>query len=109
MLFYPCNDQPKLVECPLEAGMHAGCQFQVRILFLFYPVACIHSARRADGEEEQGEDNARAQPGSRARGQRQKHEVRYEAKKTGKSKSAVKRAVKKVGVSRKKVEQELTG
>ena len=39
----------------------------------------------------------------------QKHEVRYEAKKTGKSKSAAKSAVKKVGVSRKKVEQELCG
>jgi hypothetical protein len=38
----------------------------------------------------------------------QKHEVRYEAKKTGKSKSAVKRAVKRVGVSRKKVERELS-
>ena len=31
----------------------------------------------------------------------------YEAKKTGKSKGAVKRAVKKVGASRKKVEREL--
>jgi hypothetical protein len=39
----------------------------------------------------------------------QKHEVRYEAKKTGKSKSAVKSAVKKVGVSRNKVEKELGG
>lgn len=38
----------------------------------------------------------------------QKHEVRYEAKKTGKSKAAVKRAVKKAGPSRKKVEKELS-
>ncbi len=37
----------------------------------------------------------------------QDYEVRYEAKKTGKSKRAVKRAVKKVGNSRKKVEREL--
>jgi hypothetical protein len=37
----------------------------------------------------------------------QKHEVRYEAKKTGKSKKAVKRALKKVGNTRKKVEREL--
>ena len=37
----------------------------------------------------------------------QDHEVRYEAKKTGKSKSAVKRAVKRVGVSREKVEKPL--
>ena len=37
----------------------------------------------------------------------QKHEVRYEAKKTGKSGARVKRAVKKVGNSRKRVEREL--
>ena len=37
----------------------------------------------------------------------QDYEVRYEAKKTGKSKKAVKRAVKKVGNSRKKVERTL--
>lgn len=35
------------------------------------------------------------------------HEVRYEAKKTGRSKQAVKRAVKKVGNSRRNVEREL--
>jgi hypothetical protein len=37
----------------------------------------------------------------------QDYEVRYEAKKTGKSKAAVKKAVKKVGVSRKRVERRL--
>jgi Protein of unknown function (DUF3606) len=37
----------------------------------------------------------------------QKHEVRYESKKTGKSRSAVKKAVKRVGNSRRKVEKEL--
>jgi hypothetical protein len=37
----------------------------------------------------------------------QDYEVRYEAKKTGKSKSAVKKAVKKVGNSRKRVESNL--
>ena len=37
----------------------------------------------------------------------QKHEVRYTAKKTGKSTKAVKRAVKKVGTSRKNVERTL--
>jgi Protein of unknown function (DUF3606) len=37
----------------------------------------------------------------------QKHEVRYEAKKTGRSASAVKKAVKKVGNSRKRVENRL--
>jgi len=37
----------------------------------------------------------------------QDHEVRYEANKTGKPKAAVKKAVKKVGVSRKRVERRL--
>ncbi|PWT90823.1 DUF3606 domain-containing protein [Bradyrhizobium sp. PMVTL-01] len=37
----------------------------------------------------------------------QPYEVRYEAKKTGRSASAVKKAVKKVGSSRKKVERRL--
>ncbi len=37
----------------------------------------------------------------------QDYEVRYEAKKTGKSKAAVKRAIKKVGTSRKKVNKAL--
>ncbi|MBR1088627.1 DUF3606 domain-containing protein [Bradyrhizobium manausense] len=39
----------------------------------------------------------------------QKYEVGYEAKKTGRSASAVKQAVKKVGNSRKKVERKLGG
>ncbi len=38
----------------------------------------------------------------------QKHEVRYEARKTDKSKAAVKKAVKKVGNSRRKVERRLS-
>jgi uncharacterized protein YjbK len=38
----------------------------------------------------------------------QDYEVRYEAKKTRKSAPAVKKAVKKVGTSRKKVERKLT-
>jgi hypothetical protein len=37
----------------------------------------------------------------------QDHEVGYEAKKTGKSAPAVKKAVKKVGNSRKRVEKKL--
>ncbi|MGX1167926.1 uncharacterized protein YjbK [Bradyrhizobium sp. USDA 372] len=37
----------------------------------------------------------------------QDYEVRYEAKKTHRSASAVKKAVKKVGSSRKKVERKL--
>jgi len=37
----------------------------------------------------------------------QDYEVRYEAKKSGRSASAVKKAVKKVGNSRKKVERRL--
>jgi hypothetical protein len=38
---------------------------------------------------------------------RQHYEVGYEAKKTGRSKSAVKAAVKRVGNSRKKVERRI--
>lgn len=37
----------------------------------------------------------------------QDYEVRYEAKKTGSSKSRVKKAVKKAGNSRRRVEREL--
>ncbi|MEH2524183.1 MULTISPECIES: DUF3606 domain-containing protein [unclassified Bradyrhizobium] len=37
----------------------------------------------------------------------QKHEVQYESKKTGRSASAVKKAVKKVGNPRKRVEKRL--
>ncbi|MCA6105143.1 DUF3606 domain-containing protein [Bradyrhizobium australafricanum] len=37
----------------------------------------------------------------------QDYEVRYEAKKTGKSAASVKKAVKKVGTSRKRVERRL--
>jgi len=37
----------------------------------------------------------------------QDYEVRYESKKTGKTAAAVKKAVKKVGSSRKKVERKL--
>ena len=39
----------------------------------------------------------------------QDYEVRYEAKKTGESKAKVKRAVKKAGPYRKRVERELRG
>ncbi|MFL5240031.1 MAG: DUF3606 domain-containing protein [Rhizomicrobium sp.] len=39
----------------------------------------------------------------------QDYEVRYEAKKTGRSKAAVKKAVKKTGNSRKRVEHRLGG
>jgi hypothetical protein len=37
----------------------------------------------------------------------QDYEVKYESRKTGRSKAAVKKAVKKVGASRKKVERRL--
>jgi hypothetical protein len=38
---------------------------------------------------------------------KQRHETSYEAKKTGRSSGAVKKAVKRVGNSRKKVEKRL--
>ena len=48
----------------------------------------------------------RAQDRARVAGG-QKHEVQYEAKKTGASAADVKKAVKSVGNSRRKVEREL--
>jgi hypothetical protein len=48
----------------------------------------------------------RAQDRARVAGA-QEHEVRYESKKTGKPKAAVKEAVKSEGNSRKKVEKAL--
>jgi CobQ-like glutamine amidotransferase family enzyme len=51
---------------------------------------------------------ARGRKQDRARvGGGQDYEVRYAAKKTGRSKAAVKKAVKKVGSSRKRVERRL--
>jgi hypothetical protein len=53
-----------------------------------------------NGKEEIKQDRARVAGG-------QDYEVRYTAKKTKKSASAVKKAVKKVGSSRKRVERRL--
>jgi len=50
---------------------------------------------------------ARGRKQDRARVAKGQDEVRYEAKKTGRSASAVKKAVKKVGNSRKRVEKRL--
>lgn len=58
-----------------------------------------------DGSEE--EDRAWTQAGLGTRRQGTGLEVRYAAKKTGRSASAVKKAVKKVGNSRKRVEKRL--
>jgi hypothetical protein len=57
-------------------------------------------AKKAKTTRGRKQDRARVAGG-------QKHEVRYEAKKTGKSRAAVKKAVTKVGISRKKVERRL--
>jgi hypothetical protein len=59
-------------------------------------------AKKAKKQSSRGRKQDRARVASG-----QKYEVAYEAKKMRKSKSAVKKAVKKVGVSRKKVEREL--
>jgi hypothetical protein len=59
------------------------------------------------GEEGKEADGARAQTGPGSRRRRQDYEVRYESKKTGRSSAAVKKAVKKVGTSRKKIERRL--
>jgi hypothetical protein len=66
----------------------------------------INPTGGADGGSEE-EDGARAQAGPGPCAGGQKHEVGYESKKTGRSASAVKKAVKKVGNSRKRVEKRL--
>jgi hypothetical protein len=58
-----------------------------------------------DGKESEKADRPRAEAGLEPRGRR--CEVRYGAKKTGRSKAAVRKAVKKVGNSRKRVEKRL--
>jgi hypothetical protein len=59
----------------------------------------------ANGVEKIAGGIANAREARAAKGQ--DYEVRYEAKKTGRSASAVKKAVKKVGNSRKRVEKRL--
>jgi hypothetical protein len=56
---------------------------------------------------ENGKDETRRQWDRKRVAGAQGHEVRYEAKKTGKSKGEVKQAVKRAGPSRKKVENDL--
>lgn len=60
----------------------------------------------SDGGNEKTSARGRKQDRARVAGG-QKYEVAYEAKKSGRSASAVKKAVKKVGNSRKRVEQRL--
>ena len=59
-----------------------------------------------DGKAKKQTSRGRKQVRARVAGG-QDYEVRYEAKKTRKSASAVKKAVKKVGTSRKRVERRL--
>ena len=61
------------------------------------PMAVAKKTKTARGRKQ---DRARVAGG-------QKYEVGYESKKTGRSASAVKKAVKKVGNSRKRVEKRL--
>jgi len=66
----------------------------------------------ARGEMSRGEKAKKQSARSRSQDRRrvaggQDYEVRYESKKTGRSKAAVKKAVKKVGNSRKKVQRRL--
>jgi hypothetical protein len=58
-------------------------------------------ASKKQSSRGRGQDRARVAGG-------QDYEVRYEAKKSGKSKAAVKKAVKKVGNGRKRVERSLS-
>ena len=61
------------------------------------------SQNKEDSMEEGKEVGTGTQAGSRTCGRRQDYEVRYTAKRTRKSASAVKKAVRKVGSSRKRV------
>ena len=68
---------------------------------------CIIQTGGTDGGSEE-EKTARGRKQDRARvAGGQEYEVSYEAKKTGRSASAVKKAVKKVGNGRKRVEKRL--
>jgi hypothetical protein len=60
----------------------------------------------ASSKTSSGSSRGRAQDRARIAGG-QEHEVRYESKKTGASAADVKRTVKSVGNSRKKVEKSL--
>jgi hypothetical protein len=59
------------------------------------------AAKQSSSNRGRGQDRAKVAGG-------QKHEVRYESKKTGASAADVKRAVKSEGNSRKKVERALS-
>jgi hypothetical protein len=72
---------------------------------------CRFSDRRISEEETRmaSKQTGRGRKQDRARvAGGQKHEVGYETKKSGKSRAAVKKAVKKVGNSRRKVERALS-
>lgn len=60
------------------------------------------TTKKAKTTRGRAQDRARVASG-------QKYEVAYEAKKTGKKSSSVRKAVKKVGNSRKKVTKALSG
>jgi hypothetical protein len=67
-----------------------------------------HHIRQKEEQMAAAKKTARGRKQDRARvAGGQKYEVGYEAKKTGRSASAVKKAVKKVGNSRKRVEKRL--
>ena len=69
---------------------------------------CSVIARRQRSEVMAKKHSSRGRKQDRARvAGGQDYEVRYESKKTSRSKAAVKKAVKKVGSSRKKVERRL--
>jgi hypothetical protein len=68
------------------------------------------AATKKSEKKASGANTARGRKQDRARvAGGQDYEVRYEAKKSGRSASAVKKVVKKVGNSRKKVERKLKG
>lgn len=72
------------------------------------PCCVAHAPIRQEDQMATAKKTARGRKQDRARvAGGQDYEVRYEAKKTGRSASAVKKTVKKVGTSRKRVEKRL--
>jgi Protein of unknown function (DUF3606) len=106
------TDQKRFEIRPLIIGQQSanqGCPPQRAALNQFsIPASIDLSTRPSRRRKMMAKKTSRGRKQDRARvAGGQEYEVRYEAKKTGKPKSAVKAAAKKAGPSRKKVERAL--
>jgi hypothetical protein len=100
------GDFPELECCGRTRPRHRSRLRNFRFLGAF---SWFHEGGGLDGEESKEAIVARWQTGSRPRRRRTSLRGRYTAKKTRKSAGAVKKAVKKVGSSRKRVVKALKG